>query len=130
MKTILLCIDTDVERANEQVSAITALPMDTEQVRVVIYHVFRTDDEGANAEDLKSVQAATESLEAAGFPVEVSQSSGDAVQHIIEKAEEVDAAMLCLAGRKRSPAGKALFGSVTQDVSLKSDRPVILSTAE
>jgi nucleotide-binding universal stress UspA family protein len=130
MKTILLCIDTDVERANEQVSAITALPMDTEQVRVVIYHVFRTDDEGANAKDLKSVQAATESLEAAGFPVEVSQASGDAVQHIIEKAEEVDAAMLCLAGRKRSPAGKALFGSVTQDVSLKSDRPVILSTAE
>jgi len=130
MKTILLCIDTDVERANEQVSAITALPMDTEQVRVVIYHVFRTDDEGANAEDLKSVQAATERLEAAGFTVGVSQSSGDAVQHIIDKANEVDAAMLCLAGRKRSPAGKALFGSVTQDVSLKSERPVILSTAE
>jgi len=130
MKTILLCIDTDVERANEQVASITTLPIQADQVRVVIYHVFRTDDEHANAENLKSVEAATEQLEEAGFTVDVNQSSGDAVRKILDKVEEVDADVISLAGRKRSPAGKALFGSVTQDVSLKSDRPVLISTAE
>ncbi|QSW97694.1 universal stress protein [Haloterrigena alkaliphila] len=129
MKTILLCIDTEVERAREQAASLTALPLETDQVRVVIYHVFRGDD-GADAEKLKSVSEATERLEAAGFTVEIDQSSGDAVRNILEMADEIDADVISLAGRKRSPTGKALFGSVTQDVSLKSKRPVLLSTTE
>ncbi|WP_408960210.1 universal stress protein [Natrinema sp. 74] len=130
MKTILLCIDTDVERANEQVRSVTELPLETEQVRIVLYHVFRADDEDADAENLKSVSEAIERLEEAGFTVEVSQSSGDAVRSILEKAEAIDANVISLAGRKRSPTGKALFGSVTQDVILKSDRTVLLSATE
>ena len=130
MKTILLCIDTEVERAREQVESLTALPLETDQSRVVIYHVFRGNDEAAEAEKLKSVSEATERLEAAGFPVEVDQASGDAVRNILEMADEIDADVISLAGRKRSPTGKALFGSVTQDVTLKSKRPVLLSTTE
>lgn len=128
MTTILLSIDTNVERANEQVESITELPLDTTETQIVLYHVFRADDEGADARNLKSVAAAVEQLEDAGFDVEVAQSSGDAVPNILDKADELDADLISLAGRKRSPTGKALFGSVTQDVILKSDRTVLLET--
>lgn len=130
MKTILLCIDTDVKRAKEQVRSVTELPLETDQVRIVLYHVFRADGENADAEDLKSVSEASERLEEAGFAVEVAQSNGDAVRNILDQAAELDADVICLAGRKRSPTGKALFGSVTQDVILKSDRTVLLSTTQ
>jgi nucleotide-binding universal stress UspA family protein len=44
---------------------------------------------------------------------------------IIETGEELEVDVIVTAGRKRSPAGKALFGSVSQSVILGTDRPVI-----
>lgn len=128
MKTILLCIDTDVKRAKRQVESITTLPLKTDGVRIVIYHVFRGNE--ADAKRLKSVIETRDKLEEAGFTFEVRQSSGDITRNILETADELNVDTISLAGRKRSPTGKALFGSVTQDVILKSNRPVILSTAE
>ncbi|ELY50923.1 universal stress protein [Natronolimnohabitans innermongolicus] len=130
MTTILLSVDTKVDRANEQVESITTLPLDASKTTVVLYHVFRGDDGEADANDLKSVSAAAERLEEAGYDVVVDQSHGDAVRSILSKAEEIDADIISLAGRKRSPTGKALFGSVTQDVVLKSERTVLLETTE
>ncbi|NIC01072.1 universal stress protein [Halobacterium sp. R2-5] len=130
MKTILFCIDTDVERARRQVESVTDLPFEQDQIRVVVYHVFRGKDEQADAEKLKSVTYAAENLEEAGYSVDVQQSNGDASRHILEKAEDIEADVISLAGRKRSPAGKVLFGSVTQDVILESERTVLLSSLE
>ncbi|SFS89330.1 universal stress protein [Halostagnicola kamekurae] len=130
MTTILLSIDTDVERATTQAESITELPIRIDDTTIVLYHVFRTDDEGADAGDLKSVKKAKQVLEDAGFDVQIDQSSGDAVRNILTKADEIDAGIISLAGRKRSPTGKALFGSVTQNVVLKSDRTVLLETTE
>lgn len=129
MTTILLCADTDVERVSDQVESLTTLPFEPDRVRVVVYHVFRADGEGADASKLKSVGRATEALEAAGFEVAVEQSSGDAVREILDAAEAFDADVLSLAGRQRSPAGKALFGSVAQRVALQSDRPVLFCSS-
>ena len=39
-------------------------------------------------------------------------------------AADVDADAICVSGRKRRPTGKAVFGSVTQDVILGTERPV------
>jgi len=130
MTTILLAVDTDVERAKKQAKTITSLPLQNEDTHLSVLHVFRTDDGGADARNLKSVTAALDDLEAAGFAVEVEQSSGDAVQNILEVSERIDADVISLAGRKRSPAGKALFGSVSQDVLLKSERPVLIETTD
>lgn len=130
MKQILVCVDTDVERAKKQVESITSLPLATDEVELVVYHVFRAGDDDTRAEKLKSVGEVVDRLESAGFSVTVTQSSGDATRNILDKAEEIDADVISLAGRKRSPTGKALFGSVTQDVILKTDRSVLLSTAD
>lgn len=44
--------------------------------------------------------------------------------------EEVDARYLVIGGRKRSPIGKALFGSVTQSLLLNVDQPVVTVRTE
>ena len=45
-------------------------------------------------------------------------------QRLAELADEVDADMVVLGGRGRSPAGKAIFGSTAQTVMLESPCPV------
>jgi nucleotide-binding universal stress UspA family protein len=130
MKRILVCVDTDTERAKKQVESITSLPLETKEVEIITYHVFRAGDDDVKAENLRSVAKVVEALENAGLSSTVTQSNGDATRNILDKAKEVDADVISLAGRKRSPTGKALFGSVTQDVILKADRPVLLSPAE
>ncbi len=39
MMTILLCADTNVERVSNQVASITTLPLKTDDVRILVYHV-------------------------------------------------------------------------------------------
>lgn len=47
----------------------------------------------------------------------------------LEAADEYGCDHVFLAGRKRSPAGKAIFGDATQKVILDSDHPVTVLTA-
>ena len=51
--------------------------------------------------------------------------SGFPAREIVHYAAAVDASFVVVGGRKRSPVGKALFGSVTQSVLLGADRPVV-----
>lgn len=50
---------------------------------------------------------------------------GDPAEEIVSYAESNEARYLVISGRKRSPVGKALFGSVVQSVMLESDVPVV-----
>lgn len=50
---------------------------------------------------------------------------GKVDRQIIRYADEHDAKYIVVAPRKRSPTGKALFGSVAQGVILNADCPVI-----
>lgn len=50
---------------------------------------------------------------------------GEPADEIINYGESNDARYLVIAGRKRSPVGKALFGSVVQSLMLNSDVPVV-----
>ena len=50
---------------------------------------------------------------------------GQPAVEILEYSDEVDARYLIIGGQKRSPVGKALFGSTTQKVLLGAERPVV-----
>lgn len=119
-------IDGDEARAREQAATLAALPVDTGAVHVTLFHGFRENPEGASATQLGAVRRARERLESEGFDVTVDEASGDPAEALLELAAAGDADLLVLAGRKRSPAGKALFGSVTQEVILTTDRPVLV----
>lgn len=49
---------------------------------------------------------------------------GEPSDEITAVADDLDARFVVIGGRKRSPVGKAIFGSVTQRVLLDSTRPV------
>ncbi|WP_049986587.1 universal stress protein [Halobellus rufus] len=50
---------------------------------------------------------------------------GDAQTEVNQYAEDLDARYIVVGGQRRSPTGKALFGSVTQSILLNADRPVL-----
>lgn len=58
-------------------------------------------------------------------PVVLEGRMGEPVDEILAEADKRDARFVVLGGRKRTPVGKAVFGSVAQSVLLRSDRPVV-----
>lgn len=52
-------------------------------------------------------------------------SVGEPAARIQDKANEHDVRYIVMGARKRSPIGKAMFGSTTQSVLLNVDRPVV-----
>jgi nucleotide-binding universal stress UspA family protein len=49
---------------------------------------------------------------------------------IVDAAEEVDADLVVVGGRRRSPTGKAVFGSTAQEVMLEAPCPVMFVRAD
>lgn len=50
---------------------------------------------------------------------------GDPVDTILDEARRIDADYVVIGGRKRTPVGKAVFGSKTQSILLQTDLPVV-----
>lgn len=134
--TVLLPVDRQTNRADRAAAAVLDLPGDPDEVTAVVLHViepFQGTDEGGMVEtdDLyeagefpDSVTSATDALEEAGVATERRQVEGDPAETIISVAQELDADNIIMSGRRRSPAGKVLFGSTVQSVLLGADRPV------
>jgi len=129
MTELLLGIDEDEDRAISQAETVIDL-FGPDALHVYLLHDFVDNPEGASVTQIKSVQRAQEVLEAAGASVELRGESGDPAQSIIRTADRLDVDAICVAGRKRSPTGKALFGSVSQEVILNTDRPVLFSSKQ
>ena len=138
MKRVLLAVDADEGRARRAAEAVASMPGAPDEITVTVLNVFEefnvADDGGQvrssdyyDAEDFPdSVRLARDVLEAEGIVVELRREHGDPAERILQVAEGVDAAVVAMSGRKRSPAGKAIFGSVTQSVILDGDRPVLV----
>jgi nucleotide-binding universal stress UspA family protein len=75
----------------------------------------------------EAVQALVERATAAGVPVEVHQEAhaGDVADEVVRVAAAVDASVIVIGLRKRSPVGKLLMGSTAQRILLDADRPVL-----
>lgn len=109
--------------------------------RVVLGHVFtreeyNTDREALDfdpqaevnpdvvARRLDTVRAIGERLDAAGIEYDIRGALADSSDGISDLAAEEEADMLLVGGRKRSPTGKAVFGSTAQEVMLSAHCPV------
>ena len=127
MYEVLLAVDGDEQRAVSQARAVADLPGATDEKHVTLLHSFTDNPSGASANQVAAVRRASEILEETGIDVDVYEESGDPTEAIMDVAADLEADLICVGGRKRSPAGKALFGSVAQDVILTADRPVLIT---
>jgi nucleotide-binding universal stress UspA family protein len=130
MYHVLLPVDDNEKRAMAQADAVANLPAASSEVKATILHIFTDNPSGASVSQVGSVRRASEHLEEAGVEVELYEESGHPAEEIVERADELEVDCICVAGRKRSPTGKALFGSVSQSVILDTDRPVLFAHME
>lgn len=80
--------------------------------------VEMNDDERARAHAEGVASGVTDSFTPVGLV-------GYPENEVLRYAEEHDAEYIVISGRKRSPIGKALFGSTAQGILLEADRPVV-----
>jgi nucleotide-binding universal stress UspA family protein/predicted RNA-binding Zn-ribbon protein involved in translation (DUF1610 family) len=129
MYTVLLPVDASEPRATAQAATAANLPNADEEVVAHLLHVFdsRERAESTDPTQIASGETAREFLEREGVRVETKSRHGNPASEILAAAGEVDADMIMMGGRKRSPLGSALFGSVSQQVTLDSDIPVVVT---
>lgn len=140
MYTVLLAVDSDETRARKITDIAMELPIDPDEVEFVVLNVFKefdvTDGDGGavksadlyDEDDLpESVRNVRSALEADGYTPTVRREHGNVVETIVETAVEIDANLIVMAGRSRSPVGKALFGSTIQGVLAGARCPVTVS---
>jgi nucleotide-binding universal stress UspA family protein len=74
-----------------------------------------------------AVQEMSSRAAAASVELEVRQSahSGEVADEVLRVAQEIDASVIVIGLRKRSPVGKLLMGSSAQRILLDADRPVL-----
>jgi nucleotide-binding universal stress UspA family protein len=108
---------------------------------VVVLHVFteeELDDAVANldyefgdrptaeqvARRLSVVRDLSSKLEDAEVEFTISGAVGPHGETIVDATESMDADLLVIGGRRRSPTGKVVFGSTAQEVLLEASCPV------
>ena len=126
MVRILLALDDEIGQARAQIDAIADVFGSTTGATVDVLHVFGDNPEGASVQQIKPVREALDRLEGVDVEVNLLETSGDPADETLRIAEAYGVDQICVGGRKRSPTGKALFGSVTQDVILGTNRPVLV----
>ncbi|WP_087714581.1 universal stress protein [Natronolimnobius baerhuensis] len=82
------------------------------------------------AKETEPIGEITDRLDEAGIDVDIRAGVGDRAEEIVELAETVDADNIIVGGRKRSPTGKAVFGSTAQRVLLTAPCPVTYVRSE
>ncbi|MBX0294107.1 universal stress protein [Haloarcula nitratireducens] len=147
LERILLAVGpNDKDRIDELAAAVTDIAGPA-GASVVIAHVF-TDDEYDNVVDRLEFASASEAdpdevadrhttvreledrFSDAGIDYSVRGAVGNHGQQIVDLAEEENANLVVVGGRKRSPTGKAVFGSTAQEVMLNAPCPVTFVRGE
>jgi nucleotide-binding universal stress UspA family protein len=88
-----------------------------------------SDDDPPSATELaarlEGIDVIAAELEAEGVPYEIRGSIGPEGETIIRKTESIGGDLLYLSGRKRSPTGKAVFGSTSHRIMMNASCPVL-----
>jgi nucleotide-binding universal stress UspA family protein len=124
---IIVGVDSDEQRGRALAEEITEMPLDWAEVRVTLLHAFtERPDPDVSAQRVVSVRRAGQVLENLGIETDYVDTDEEPTKALIGTAEERDADLIVVAGRKRTATGKVLFGSVTQATILETDRPVLV----
>ncbi|WP_135366036.1 universal stress protein [Halosimplex halophilum] len=140
IETVVLAVSSTDDRRQKRLAE-TAADVVDDGGTVVVFHAFDADRydelldqlnmspdaEGAAdalAERHGVAASVADHLDGAGVDVVVRGAVGDESDSILDVSEAVAADMVVIGGRKRSPSGKALFGSTAQTVLLEADCPV------
>jgi nucleotide-binding universal stress UspA family protein len=136
MYRVLVPVDGDEKRAVAEAQAVAELPGVVEAYLLNVFEEFQAFDDAVGTIDSgglydpnefpESVETAHERLDERGVDVEVLSAHGDPAEEILRAAQEHAVDAIAMAGRKRTPVGKVIFGSVTQAVILDADCPVIV----
>jgi nucleotide-binding universal stress UspA family protein len=118
------------------------------EATVVINHVFTSDEFEERVDALSfdreaadvspddvavrysPVRELAKKLEDAGVDYEIRGAIGHYGEKVVALAEELDTDLVLVGGRKRSPTGKAVFGSVAQEIMLSAPCPVTFVRAD
>ncbi|WP_432562531.1 universal stress protein [Kineococcus sp. SYSU DK003] len=73
------------------------------------------------------VGALTARSEEAGIQLQVRQGGheGDTAEEVLRVADEIDASVVVIGLRRRTPVGKLIMGSNAQRILLEAERPVL-----
>lgn len=140
MFQVLLPVDSNEERALKAAEVVATLPNADEIVQVTILNVqekieatdgernrIRSEEWYDETNFPSSAEVTEEYLEKQGIDATMQRRHGDPKEIIIRVSDEINADRIVMSGRKRSPTGKVLFGSITQSILLNSDIPVVVS---
>ncbi|MFC7186417.1 universal stress protein [Halorubrum yunnanense] len=142
IETVLLAVGTEGEERAERLARETIAIAEPAGAEVVLTHVF-TDEEfdgvrsklgvdptsegstpDAVAKRHTTTRALARALDDAGVAHSIRGAVGDHADEVVEAASAVEADRVVVGGRGRSPTGKAVFGSVAQEVILSAPCPV------
>ncbi|MFT4922719.1 MAG: nucleotide-binding universal stress UspA family protein [Haloarculaceae archaeon] len=126
MYEVLVPIDASMDRVDAQIGALDDLQAEGTDLSALLLHVFDENRTGASVRQVEPVRRAESELDGDGVDVTLLEDSGDPIEKILAAAQEQDVDAICLGGRKRTPAGKVLFGSVTQSVALEANVPILI----
>jgi len=129
MYRILLPVDNDPDRAHDQAAFVAALPATADDLSVVVTHTLTAEEADAPGDQrrvgqVETVKLVRDYLSERDIAVELAEARHPPADGILELAAEFDADHVAMGSRKRSPAGKVVFGSVAQQVLLEADVPV------
>jgi len=108
---------------------------------VVLAHVFTEDEYETTLENLRvgdpdsvtsdevarrhaTIRTIGDAFDEADIEFEVRGAVGEHGETIVSLAKSTDSDLVIVGGRKRSPTGKAVFGSTAQEVMLSAPCPV------
>jgi len=139
--TVLVAVGADPdEELGKVIEATVQLAVPT-GATVVLAHVFTPDEFAAAAERLEYSDATVEDADAVlrrhrrvrefvdalnehGVRSDVRGAVGEVTDELVAMATELDAERVIVAGHRRSPTGKAVFGSLSQELLLEAPCPV------
>jgi nucleotide-binding universal stress UspA family protein len=125
MYHVVLGVTPGDDQLDDKVAAISGLPHAVEAVRVTLVHFH--DGDGPVAA-VPVVAETMDALEAAGLQATVYDTDGEnAASGLVEAAADLEADILCVGGRHRSPAGKLQLKTGAQQVVLRAECPVLVA---